>query len=317
VLRGDVGGAEAPNGQSVQAHPVGGVSERPAYGVDVRGGKPWHDLLEHEDGEPAGARRVRRVHGGTARQDVFPIEIRGQHVAVVTADADVTFSAVERQASKERLITAAFELFEERGFEGMTVDDIAQRAGVGRTTFFRAYRSKEDVIFPEHDVLLSRIEARLMTAAPETRALAVTEAARIVLMHYLAEGELARARYRLTSTVPALRAREVAGIQQYKRLFARFLRERTADDPDGPLRAELLAAAVVTAHNHVLRRWLRNETTSPEQDFDRAMEVALAHFSPHAQPETTVVVFQTSAGVDAVVSRLHRVLSTKSASAEA
>jgi hypothetical protein len=159
-------------------------------------------------------------------------------------------------------------------------------------------------------VLLGRIEARLAAAAPKTRGLAVTEAARIVLMHYLAEGELARARYRLTSAVPALRAREVASIQQYQRLFARFLREWMADDPEGPLCAELLSAAVVTAHNHVLRRWLRNETNAPEKDLERTIEVALENFT-RTQAETTVVVFHTAASVDTVVAHLHRVLSAK------
>ena len=88
------------------------------------------------------------------------------------------------EPAKDRLVTAAFELFEERGFEGTTVDDIAQRAGVGRTTFFRTYRSKEDVIFPEHDVLLARIDGRLAAAGPQSRTVAVIEASRIVLKRW-------------------------------------------------------------------------------------------------------------------------------------
>ncbi|WP_217709698.1 helix-turn-helix domain-containing protein [Amycolatopsis sp. Hca4] len=56
--------------------------------------------------------------------------------------------------AKERLTEAAFALFAERGYEQTTVDDITDRAGVGRTTFFRTFRTKEDVIFPDHEVLL-------------------------------------------------------------------------------------------------------------------------------------------------------------------
>ena len=62
---------------------------------------------------------------------------------------------------RERFVTAAFELFAERGYEQTTVDDIAERAGVGRTTFFRTFRSKEDAIFPDHEQLLAAIETRL------------------------------------------------------------------------------------------------------------------------------------------------------------
>ncbi|NED81377.1 TetR family transcriptional regulator, partial [Streptomyces sp. SID11233] len=99
---------------------------------------------------------------------------------------------------------------DERGYEGTTVDEIAERAGVGRTTFFRHYRAKEDVIFPDHERLLDRIASRLATSRTDTALTAVSEAVRLVLLHYVEEGEVARRRYRLTSGVPALRDREIA-----------------------------------------------------------------------------------------------------------
>lgn len=211
--------------------------------------------------------------------------------------------------TKDRLVAAAFELFEERGFEATTAEDIARRAGVGRTTFFRAFGSKDDVIFPEHDLLLGRIEERLAAATPATRALALSEAARVVLRHYLDEGDLARARYRLVGSVPALRARETGGIVQYQRLFARRLRQWLSELPDGELRADLLAADVVTAHNHVLRRWLRGQTDEPEQEFDQAMRVALERYQPSGrEPSSTVVVLRTSATPAAIQAQLQPLL---------
>ena len=68
---------------------------------------------------------------------------------------------MSKPSARERLAGAAFELFDERGYEQTTVDDITERAGLGRTTFFRHYRSKEDVIFPDHDRLLEQIADRL------------------------------------------------------------------------------------------------------------------------------------------------------------
>ena len=61
---------------------------------------------------------------------------------------------------KDRLAEAAFALFEEHGYDATTVEHIAERAGVGRTTFFRAFPTKEDVIFPDHAAVLDRIRAR-------------------------------------------------------------------------------------------------------------------------------------------------------------
>src|ERR1700743_3868503 len=126
---------------------------------------------------------------------------------------------------KERLTESAFALFEERGYERTTVDDIAERAGVGRATFFRTFRSKEDVIFPDHEAVLGRVDARLAGATPKTALVAVTETIRLVLLHYLAEGDLARSRYRLTRSVPALRIREIAGTHQYQQVFRTFIHD--------------------------------------------------------------------------------------------
>jgi AcrR family transcriptional regulator len=207
---------------------------------------------------------------------------------------------------RERLAQAAYELFDERGFDATTVDDIAARAGTGRTTFFRAFGSKEEVVFPDHDSLLASVQARLDAASAGAEALAVVEAAGLVLQHYLAEGELARTRYRLTSAVPALRAREIAGQRQYQRVFLGFARRWYGAGAD--LRAELLADAVVTAHNHVLRQWLRGRTETPETDFDSAMAEVLGLFAPRDDSPAGLVVLRTDRDLDEVLPRLRDLL---------
>src|ERR1700760_1640193 len=129
----------------------------------------------------------------------------------------------------DRLARAAFDLFNERGYEQTTVDDIAERAGLGRATFFRHYRSKEDVIFPDHDRLLNQVRARLRPTGHPSSLAAVADAVRLVLLHYLDEGDLARRRYKLTSAVPALRDREIVSVARYQRLFREDIAERMAE----------------------------------------------------------------------------------------
>ncbi|WP_443744594.1 TetR/AcrR family transcriptional regulator [Streptomyces sudanensis] len=73
--------------------------------------------------------------------------------------------APTRLIARFRLAEAAFVPFDERGYEQTTTDDIVEHAGVGRTTFFRNYRSKEAIIFPDHDRLLELIRDRLATSA--------------------------------------------------------------------------------------------------------------------------------------------------------
>jgi AcrR family transcriptional regulator len=220
---------------------------------------------------------------------------------------------MSKPSARERLAIAAFALFDERGYEQTTVDDITERAGLGRTTFFRHYRSKEDVIFPDHDRLLDQIRERLQTSGHSTALAAVSDAVRLVLLHYLEEGDLARRRYALTSTVPALRDREIASVARYQRLFREFIATWMADNAEpAPLRAEIMAAAVVAAHNHVLRRWLRGESPDPVTEVNQAMRQVIALFSAPVPPAATdssgtvVVAFRTGQDLDELIPVLRR-----------
>ncbi|UNT00629.1 TetR/AcrR family transcriptional regulator [Streptomyces tubbatahanensis] len=46
-----------------------------------------------------------------------------------------------------RLLVAALELFEERGYENTTVVEITERAGLTKSTFFRRFRDKREALF--------------------------------------------------------------------------------------------------------------------------------------------------------------------------
>jgi AcrR family transcriptional regulator len=220
--------------------------------------------------------------------------------------------------ARERLAQAAFDLFDEQGYEQTTVDDITERAGLGRTTFFRHYRSKEDVIFPDHEQMLEQVRERLKTSSHRTALAAVSDAIRLVLLHYLDEGKLARRRYALTSTVPALRDREIASVARYQRLFREFIADWMGDrDEPASLQAELMAASVVAAHNHVLRRWLRGESSAPVTEVDEAMRQVISLFTapgPAASGGTTVVAFRSGQDLDTLLPALRHLLEDPPAS---
>ncbi|MEE1817046.1 MULTISPECIES: TetR family transcriptional regulator [unclassified Streptomyces] len=174
-----------------------------------------------------------------------------------------TRAAAQRLKMRRELATAAMELFATKGYEATTVDEIAATAGVARRTFFRHFRSKEEAIFPDHDDTLVRAEAVLNAAPPHEHPLdTVCRGIKEVMKMYAASPAVSVERYRLTREVPTLREREIASVARYERLFTRYLLghfdERDHHDGnDDPLLAEVAASAVVTAHNHVLRRWLR------------------------------------------------------------
>src|SRR6201992_687780 len=220
---------------------------------------------------------------------------------------------MDKPTARERLAEAAFALFDERGYEQTTVDDITERAGLGRTTFFRHYRSKEDVIFPAHDRLLRQIDERLRTSSHDTALAAVSDAVRLVLLHYVEEGDLARRRYALTSSVPALRDREIVSVARYQRLFREFIAVWMADTAEpAPLRAELMAAAVVAAHNHVLRRWLRGESPDPVREVDAALGLVIGLFATSAADQgadgTILLAFRTDRPLETLLPAIRDLL---------
>lgn len=191
---------------------------------------------------------------------------------------------------REAIADAAFRLFAERGYDATSVDDIAAEAGVSRSTFFRSYGSKEAVIFPDHQEISGRVEWRLQNAPGQSALRAVTEAVKTVLAHYMAEGERARERYRLTSAVPVLRERELVSGAEYQTLFHHYLNDRGDGSEQSELRAELMAASVVAAHNRVLRRWLRGESQDAEREVEEALAVVHRLFEPGTAVETAAVV---------------------------
>ncbi|MFD5087347.1 TetR family transcriptional regulator [Kitasatospora sp. NPDC058201] len=174
---------------------------------------------------------------------------------------------------REALVAAAFELFLERGFEQTTIDDIVSLAGVGRRSFFRYFPAKEDVVFPDHERSLAEMTEFLESGTGEEDPVRrASDAARLVLRMYAEQPSFSVQRYRLTRKVPGLRAYELSVVWRYEHTLAHYLRGRFADRPDGALRADVIAAAVVAAHNHALRTWLRSGGESDwVAEVDRAM----------------------------------------------
>ncbi|GGX56597.1 TetR family transcriptional regulator [Streptomyces fructofermentans] len=206
---------------------------------------------------------------------------------------------------RDSLVAAAFRLFLERGYEQTTVDDIVALAGVGRRSFFRYFPSKEDVVFPDHERCLAEMTAFLGdgddAADPVAR---VCDAARLVLGMYAENPTFSVQRYRLTRQVPGLRAYELSVVWRYERALAEYLRGRFAGRPDGTLRADVVAAAVVAAHNNGLRSWLRSDG---QEDAGAAVDHALAHvrlvFAPDPPAAPAPAAGDTEEDVVVVVSR--------------
>jgi AcrR family transcriptional regulator len=71
--------------------------------------------------------------------------------------ADVPLIERKQRQARQRIVAAADELFAAHGFEAVSVNEIAERAEVGRTTFFRHFGDKQEVVFAREQELLDLI----------------------------------------------------------------------------------------------------------------------------------------------------------------
>jgi AcrR family transcriptional regulator len=85
----------------------------------------------------------------------------------VDDDQDLPLRARKQRRTREVIIETAMALFAERGFDGVTVNEIAARAEVGRTTFFRYFADKQEVLFADDDELMRALIETLDAAARE------------------------------------------------------------------------------------------------------------------------------------------------------
>lgn len=188
----------------------------------------------------------------------------------------------KQSAARTGVVAAALDLFATQGFDQTSVEQIAQAAGVSRSTFFRQFGGKEDVVFADHEVLLERLRV-FLDSGHENPWAAVCEAATRVFGHFAADPFLARRRYQIVREVPALREREIVTVFRYERLFDDYLR-RALPDVD-PLDAVGFSALVTAVHNHVLRQLLRSDEPVPASALHEALDEVMRRYAVH--PDAT------------------------------
>ena len=164
-----------------------------------------------------------------------------------------------RERRKERvradMVSAAFGLFSERGFERTTVDAIAERAGVSRRTYFRYFPTKEAVVLHAHNERLTLFESFLREAAGPTGVDAVRQCCVRMARRYMDQRESLLAVDRLVRSTPTLVAHELEQDREYEAAMARAIYQRDPKRGAALLRARLLAGACMGLVRATLRGW--------------------------------------------------------------
>jgi len=131
------------------------------------------------------------------------------------------------RTSRADLEHVALRLFADRGFACTTVEDVAAAAGISRRTFFRYYRSKNDVVWGDFDAELTRLH-RFLAGVPADRPLADTLRDALVLFNHVegTEATWHRQRMHLILEVPALQAHSTLRYADWRAVIEQFAAHR-------------------------------------------------------------------------------------------
>ncbi len=109
-----------------------------------------------------------------------------------------------------RLREAALNLFSQNGFDQVTVEQIAEVAGVTERTFFRHFPTKEDVFFSDSSLIIGDLVGAIRNQPVEASARQLVQVAMTALAEVFEPNrETLRIRAQVIASVPALREREL------------------------------------------------------------------------------------------------------------
>lgn len=165
----------------------------------------------------------------------------------------------KKQATRAAIADAALGLFLERGFDRVTVADVARLVRVSVNTVFNYFPTKEDLFFDRQDEVIQRLPAAIRARA--TGESAVTAARRAFLTE-LDQGEATlglhpgiEAFWRVVEESAALQARLRQMRDLTESTLAATLREETGAGTDDPM--PRIAAAMITAADSALHAAIR------------------------------------------------------------
>lgn len=170
----------------------------------------------------------------------------------------------KKLATRQALRSAALRLVAERGYDRVTVEDIAEGADVSVRTLFNHFPSKEDVLVGMDPDRLEDLHCALGARPADEAPL---QTLRVVLSK-MSQGMAAQradmlAGMRVLQQNPNLRVRQLASFAAFEKMLADTVGERCGLDPDVDLYPTLTAAAAIAALRAATTLWLASDGTAP------------------------------------------------------
>jgi AcrR family transcriptional regulator len=163
----------------------------------------------------------------------------------------------KRQRTRETVADTALRLFAARGFDQVTVEEIAEASEVSPRTFFRYFGAKEDTLFAESDAGRDILLHALATQPADAPVLDALQAAmRSIVGYYADQRDRLRMRHQVVESSLSLRTRTAERQQRWESDVVDHVRisGRAGDMDDLELR--LLVASTTTALRVAVETWV-------------------------------------------------------------
>ena len=190
----------------------------------------------------------------------------------------------KKARTREALQDAAMERFSRQGFDGTTVEEIAEACEVSPRTFFRYFPTKEDVLFADAAVRRERLLAVIAERPAEEPAfVALCAAMRTLTDDYRDDRDALVSRFQIVAASPHLQAYKAEHQHGWEAAVVDVLQGRALARHETVARDELqLVTAVTTAALRVaLDAWVA-DPSAPDLGvlLDDAFALLAAGFDP-------------------------------------
>jgi TetR/AcrR family transcriptional regulator, regulator of mycofactocin system len=181
-----------------------------------------------------------------------------------------------RSTTPHHITDVALRLFADRGFAEVSVDDVAQAAGIARRTVFRYYASKNAIPWGDFDAHLQHLRELLDRVDPGVPLGAALRAA-LLAFNTFDESETIRhqQRMRVILQTAELQAYSMTMYAGWRQVIARFVARRSGVNTTDLLPqtvAWMMLGIALSAYEH----WLDDESVSLQQALADAFDVVRA-----------------------------------------
>lgn len=172
-----------------------------------------------------------------------------------------------RTERHQRIRAAALDAFAERGFDDVTVDEIAEAARVSKSTLFRYFPTKEDLVVADDAERLDALRSAFLDR-PDDEAVTTSLRAALVALASGYQDDAAEQlrRFRVIRSSPALAARILEQQAAREDALATAIASRLGARDADAMRSRLLAAAGMAVIRVALREWVLGSTDRPLGD---------------------------------------------------